>query len=221
MEEHARYIQTLLPATRIELQEILSLAGKDRLAHVLTDIWPSYINTFFSKQDVVGRCPVSPEARSFHRNLSLVEHFGILQACKDKYALNMASCLAKDEAKETLYQTLPRFFAADHVSYFLWYKLAVQAQLLPAGLDNFMTLDCLQQRATIEGEQTKREQACGSRWPYLDAYEGIDVSCKFAGLFLPMSEDARRYTFLNDCGGDADLSSIPSLLRNIMETHLE
>ena len=60
VEEHARFIQTLLPATRIELQEILSLSGKDRLAHVLTDIWPSYINTFFSKQDVVGRCPVSP-----------------------------------------------------------------------------------------------------------------------------------------------------------------
>ena len=92
VEEHARFIQTLLPATRIELHEILSLAGNDRLAHVLTDIWPSYINTFFSKQDEIGWCPVSPEARSFHRNLSLVEHFGILQACKDKYALNMASC---------------------------------------------------------------------------------------------------------------------------------
>ena len=128
MEKHARFIQTLLPATRIELQGILSLAGKDRLAYVLTDIWPSYINTFYSTQDEIGWCPVSPEARSFHRNLSLVEHFGILQACKDKYALNMASCIAKDEAKETLYQTLPRFSAADHVSYLPQYKLAVQAR---------------------------------------------------------------------------------------------
>ena len=44
VEEH---IQALLPATRIELQETLSLAGKDRLAHVLTDIWPSDLYKYF------------------------------------------------------------------------------------------------------------------------------------------------------------------------------
>ena len=47
VEEHASFIQTLLPSTHIEIQEMLSQAGKRRLAIVLSDIWPSYISTFF------------------------------------------------------------------------------------------------------------------------------------------------------------------------------
>ena len=54
-----------------------------------------------------------------------------------------------------------------------------------------MTLGCIQQRTAIAAEQSKCEQACESRWTYLEAYEDIDASCKFAALFLHVIEDER------------------------------
>lgn len=151
VEDHVSFIQTLLPSTHIEAQETWSLAGKHRVEQVLCDIWPSYITGLSA----------TPERKAFQ--LKLQSNCETLQMCKDKHGLNMASCLAKDEAKKTLCNKLQGFFATDNVSYFLWYKIAVRADILPGGFDNFMTLNTLQQRALFEGEQIKREQACGSR----------------------------------------------------------
>ena len=146
MGEHISFIQARLPSTYIEMQGALSLAGQHRLEHVMADIWPSYIHTLFTGRNGVGVPLESPEPIVSHQNSVQPKSLEIMQACEATHTLKMANCLAKDEAKKQLYNTLPHISQNKQPRFFLrWNNLAMGANLLPAGLDNFMNLDILQQ----------------------------------------------------------------------------
>ena len=85
-----------------------------------------------------------------------------------------------------------------------------------------MSMSILEQNSRILDELRKREASSESQWPYLKAAHTELFSCKFTMLCnYDSAGDELRYNFLNDVCGDAELASLPQLVRSTAETYID
>ena len=114
-KNHDALIRGILSSSCFGLQQKLGGAGRKRLVHVLTDIWPSYASTFF---DEFGGVVLTPEASCFHRIFALAVNENARAQSREKYFLNSESCRRKDLAKVVLRYSLRRLFLNTSVHLF-------------------------------------------------------------------------------------------------------
>ena len=164
-------------------------------------LWTSYVCSFFAPE------AVGAEARVFHEAFAKPEHASVREVCRERYRARECSLEAMKSAKDRLYATLPILFRNVQVIRFMWYRLAVVANLLPDGLADFLSLAMQQQEELLENIRRVRRESEQAPLSLLEASSSLQHSCLFAELFVEDSAyNHRRHNFLNDACGDAALT---------------
>ena len=107
------------------------------------------------------------DASVFHSAFLKPGHANFREDCRDRYLARERSLKAKSLAKNRLYAALPILFRDVQVIRFMWYRLAVVANLLPDGLADFLSLARQQQEELLENIRRVRRESEQAPWSFL------------------------------------------------------
>ena len=128
--------------------------------------------------------PQTAQAKIFHNVFKQPKYFTLKARCAAWCHAGKGLERKQAEAKKELGRRSRHLFVSgNRMHRHIWYRVAVTCGLLPEGLEDFLSLDVIQQRQIITIEQDRQRTAGEEPWFLLKPAGNYMRSCKCSALF--------------------------------------